>query len=164
MSEQVGRNHVRTSLREGRWLVLVGAFTGLSLGVGCSIDDDDRCADGFVWDDEFRVCLEDAGGTGGSGGSDPGGGGSTGDPELGSSCVSDDDCDGAEDDATYCLLDPRNPSDPGVCTIPDCTADACGDDYSCCDCGSVDLVDWPAPLCLLSDRSSQLEGIGCTCE
>ena len=147
-----------------RALPMVLFLAATVLPIACSIEDEDRCADGYSWDEEFRICKEDSALPPATGGSkNEGGAGGAGSAELGTACESEEDC-AASEDATFCLKSPLAPSDPGICTIPDCTADACDGDYLCCDCSTVTQLAWPGPLCVLNDRLDQLEGAGCSCE
>ncbi len=83
---------------------------------------------------------------------------------LGSACNGNGDCPGA---ASYCLKDPTAaPTDPGICSIPNCTAAACGSSYACCNCSAApnaDLMAWPAPVCVPSDNETTLVAFGCQC-
>jgi hypothetical protein len=139
---------------------------------GC-VTESNRCLPGFVYTAQYDACLEvdDGGGDGAvesdagiatsDGASAEGGEGGAG---LGASCNASTDCVGQ---ASYCLKDPTaGPTDPGICSIPMCTATACGSSYSCCDCSAApnaDLMAWPAPVCVPSDNETTLVAFGCKC-
>ena len=116
----------------------------LALSIGCTIDPDDRCLKGFTWDEDIRSCRKNPdtdsdtsdldGGPGEDSGPDSdteentGEDGPTG---MGESCTADgNECDTFE--ANYCLFDPTNPAQGGICTIKDCQADECPNGYQCC--------------------------------
>lgn len=140
----------------------------LLLATACGIDESERCPEGYVWHSQYQGCLgpEPAGGAAGIAGAAGDAAGAEANPgELGASCREDGDC--ATGPATTCLLDPTAPSDPGMCTIADCTAEDCGGtDYQCCDCTtSVALRGtWLLPVCAPSSRTRTLSGVGCSCE
>jgi hypothetical protein len=164
------------------WIVV------LCLGItplGCHMSDSDRCSEGRVWVEAYSGCVEPdqipgAGGenpTGAAGqagqagtptGSDEGGSaGATDVPNdtgLGASCPDTSACTSA--DATFCLKDPLNPTAPGICTIANCTSEACGEAFDCCDCTSSVLLGsvLTAPVCApLSNVSDLTTLAGCTC-
>jgi hypothetical protein len=165
-----------SAVRLSRW---AHAVLGLSLLlVSCTVPENQRCPDGYEYRDDWKVCIRipeeastggvagaaGAGGSAANGASSAGAAGTAeGTPDevaLGDACFDQGDCGGSVD---YCLLNPLTPDDPGICTIADCSAPACGGDYVCCDCDSVALVGWPAPLCIPNQQESQLTGLGCTC-
>ncbi len=139
----------------------------------CSLSNTDRCAEGRIWSDEYKGCLDpvvvsDAGGTGGQGNvsntdasSDSGAV-----PEaFGAECASTTECTGPK--ATYCLTDPTNPAAPGMCTILNCTAaDCAGTGNTCCDCTKSPMLGtvWPAALCVPDSNVATLKSVGCSCE
>jgi|HubBroStandDraft_6_1064221.scaffolds.fasta_scaffold351949_2 hypothetical protein len=159
------------------------AMVALGAPLNACVTDSNRCYPGFVYAPQYDACLE-LGDGGSDGGStlDAGGGGSTldagaavsdgataeggeGGAGLGNSCNGNGDCAGQ---ASYCLKDPTAaPTDPGICTIPMCTAADCGSSYSCCDCsaaGNADLMAWPAPVCVPGDNKTTLVAFGCKCQ
>ena len=109
---------------------------------GCSMDDDDRCVDGYDYDPETKSCLL----------------------EVDVSClweqcaVGGTDCDGCE--ADFCVNNPLGDTDaPGFCTIENCEPKGCPRGYQCCDCSAVDWV-----VACFSDQYAALAGAnGCDC-
>lgn len=158
-------------------LLAVSVLTAMCL-TGCVVDDSDRCLDDAVWSEEERACIPkpvvsdtDTTPTGDSessvdttpadtnpGDSDTTDGEGSG---LGENCTGDDSC--ATYQASYCLKDPMAPNDPGICSVPNCTASDCGADFACCDCTSSALVPWPTPVCAPAGDAGTLGSVGCTC-
>ena len=164
----------------------------LSMVVACSMSESDRCSEGRVWSPEYNGCVEPNGTGGGSsaatGGKSPAGGetgstslsagtagatapnapGAAGAPStdgsnLGQTCRSDADCTSGV--ATSCLLNPQAPADPGMCTIVDCDAAACGEPFDCCACAQSPILSasWPKPKCVPTANTGVLIAIACTC-
>jgi hypothetical protein len=142
-------------------------------GLSACVTDSNRCFPGYEYTAQYDACLQIAVADAGSG--DAGGdalaadaaaadGGGEGGAGLGSACNGNGDCPGA---ASYCLKDPTaGPTDPGICSIPNCTATACGASYACCNCSAApnaDLMAWPAPVCVPSDNETTLVAFGCQC-
>ncbi len=138
------------------------------------VTDSNRCFPGYVYAPQYDACLQvaDAAGdgavatdAGAAADGAPAEGGEGGAAGLGNSCNGNSDCPGQ---ASYCLKDPTAaPTDPGICSIPMCTAAECGSSYSCCDCsaaGNADLMAWPAPVCVPSDNETTLVAFGCKCQ
>jgi hypothetical protein len=162
----------------------------LFLLVSCSINASERCAEDRTWNSDYKGCWippdttagapASAGQTSGgdaAAGRSSGGGGAGGDSSaagasstrpnnLGASCKKDADC--TEGLAGVCLIDPNAPSDPGVCTIPNCTAADCGTDFRCCDCTTSPLLatTWKVPVCAPVPNVAKLTSaaVKCTCE
>ena len=153
--------------------IIVTAIVAIT--AGCTVDDDERCVDGYVWNDVEKACLlpidtsaaddtvsetvqgEDTGtSTDSSTGSDS-------EPEigLGETCVDDNSCSGYQ--ANYCLLDPSAPSNPGICTILNCTAGGCGGQFTCCDCAKSPFVTLPGPICAPNSNVADLSQALCEC-
>ncbi len=129
--------------------------------VGCTVEQADRCSEGFVWDPEVLACRlveidtePDAGPDTDSGDTDTDTNMELGIGEL---CWSDADC--ATFIASYCQLSPFNPDDPGFCTIKDCLAGQCPTGYLCCDCSSLGSQ----VTCLTEESAESAEQYGCTC-
>lgn len=157
----------------------------LSTVLACGISDKDRCSEGRVWSPQYKGCLDTEGVAGASSTGTGAGGDETasvaGAPaigngnlagaaangqtssNLGATCRADTDCAGGV--ATSCLLNPQAPADPGMCTILDCDAAACGDAYDCCDCTKSSLLGstWPEPKCVPTANAPTLTGLSCTC-
>ena len=150
------------------------AMVALGAPLTACVTDSNRCYPGFVYAPQYDACLQIAGGasdagappdaraSASDGAAAEGGDGGAG---LGNSCNGNSDCSGQ---ASYCLKDPTAaPTDPGICTIPMCTAAECGSSYSCCDCSAAanpDLMAWPAPVCVPSDNKTTLVAFGCKCQ
>jgi hypothetical protein len=151
----------------------IAAMVALGAPLTACVTDSNRCLPGFVYAPQYDACLQtlDAGPESGvaADARAPSDGAplATGDggAGLGASCSGDSDCTGR---ASYCLKDPTAaPTDPGVCSIPKCTAADCGSSYSCCDCSAAanaDLMSWPAPVCVPSDDKTTLMAFGCKCQ
>ena len=87
----------------------------------------------FYDPDRSKISDEDAVVDSGSDDQDAGGWPWSG---IGMECTLEDNaCEGYE--ADYCLADPYNPKEPGVCTITDCIEQDCPSEYTCCDCTLV---------------------------
>lgn len=139
------------------------------------VTDANKCPPGYVYASAYDACLvqavpSDGGASPGDAGvASEGGGSSDAAPSaeggLGASCNADSDCPSP---ATFCLKDPTAaPTDPGICTIPGCTAAACGSAYSCCDCTAAlisALMAWPKNVCAPQSNKSTLVQFGCTCQ
>jgi hypothetical protein len=122
------------------------------VSAACDIAPSERCSEGRKWSDQYQGCVA---------------------PEpapvwtdLGATCSVDGDCRGPT--ATSCLLDPTNTSAPGMCTIQNCSAAACGGtDFRCCDCTESQMLGsiWTAPVCVPSADVATLSTVAsCTCE
>ena len=153
--------------------MLRALFAALALGgvIGCSIDDGDRCPDGYHYDPEGLACLvcaEDETwdpvnyacvGTSDSD-SDVDAGDDGGPPTgLGEPCDSDEDC--AEYEASMCAINPL--TEEGVyCTLEDCTPADCPEGWQCCDCLDVDPLNSLA--CATDEDAVPLVNLaGCDC-
>ena len=155
----------------GLWLV--------ALSSSCSISDEDRCADGYTWEEELLSCrkismnndTESSGDTdvdtdqdaGVDSGTDAGIGSVTDTdvemlPEgMDQPCTpSGSECE-AYPEANHCLTDPRNPDAPGVCTIPDCEPGGCPAEYLCCNCFTI-IVN-----CMSETAAEAAITEGCSC-
>jgi hypothetical protein len=139
----------------------------------CSIGDEDRCTEGFVFDDALGICRPtqtDMGAPADQGPSvDQASAADQGPvsdgvaaPEIsidaaagaqfGEPCVEQTDC---VTEADYCTYNDFTKS--GVCTYKDCTADSCPTGWQCCDCSAVG---WP--IFCGPDNEAQLEAV-CSC-
>ena len=104
--------------------------------------------------------------TGGDAGADlpgdPGGGDGecqpTHDHQLGQSCNCDDEC---APEAPFCFADVMNDPGPLYCTIPNCTAGSCPQDYQCND--FYVNADPPQPPFCQKCLGGQPRGLGETC-
>jgi hypothetical protein len=145
----------------------------LIMQCACTVSSTDRCAEGRVWSDQYKGCLDpvaanDAGGIGGQGNtanSDASVDAAQPGDSFGAECLSAAECTGPK--GTYCLLDPTNPSAPGMCTVLNCTASDCaGTGTTCCDCTKSPMLGsvWPAALCVPDSNVATLNSIGCSCE
>jgi len=148
-------------------------FVG-GLASSCTISDADRCASGYVYISDTKVCslIPDAavGGTPDLAPSDnqdgavasgtpdlsaatvseAGGGG----PTFGTTCSTSADCQSAT--TNFCMIQPGAPS--GYCSKAQCTTE-CPSDYKCCNCAAVSLV-----ACFKSaDATAATAAIGCIC-
>jgi hypothetical protein len=151
------------------------AMVALGAPLTACVTDSNRCFPGLEYSPQYDACLQiDDGGEGGAGpdaapstpdgSTTDGGAGTDGGSGLGSDCNGNGDCAAP---ATYCLKDPTAAAtDPGICSIPQCTAAACGSSYACCDCSAApnaNLMAWPAPVCVPSDNETTLVAFGCKC-
>ena len=76
---------------------------------------------------------------------------------IGTVCeAASDDC--AEFDADYCLIDPTNPSEPGLCTVTGCDTRGCPDTYQCCDCSGLGME-----IVCVPDASAAAVSVHCQC-
>ena len=137
---------------------------------GCKISDADRCADDLVWDKTVRLCrapastddtetLQESDADGGAIDSERDTDADAGIEEtatFGTPCSNNDECTGEVD---FCLLDPRNPGEDGICTLEDCGPSDCPDDFRCCDCSAqgADIA------CMPTADAATAELFGCTC-
>jgi hypothetical protein len=140
--------------------------------VAC-VTDANRCVAGLRYAPEYDACLP-ASSPAADGGAAPAvtdaapdaasPDGAAAASALGAACSASSDCAGR---ASYCLKDPTAaPTDPGICSIPQCTASDCTDGYACCDCSGAalaSLLAWPAGVCAPSANGSTLTALGCTC-
>lgn len=82
------------------------------------------------------------------------------DSGVGAFCADDGDCEQYEE-ATLCVLNPMNPSDPGFCSLDGCEAGECPSELPhCCDCSSLDWI----VTCLDDDTYGMASSYGCTCD
>ncbi|MGC4068235.1 MAG: hypothetical protein QM784_27020 [Polyangiaceae bacterium] len=160
-------------------------FLALLMGVSCSVDASERCAEGRTWNSEYKGCLAptETAGTSAGGGASAGESGSAGQTSggsnggtqtgtsppknnLGSSCAEDVDC--SDGTASVCLLDPNAPKSPGVCTVPQCVSADCGTAFRCCDCTQSPVLasTWKVSVCAPVSKVEQLTSpaVKCTCE
>jgi hypothetical protein len=153
-----------------------------ALGLTACVTNANRCLPGFEFSASYDACLDldggadsaaapstapDAGGDSASA-NDAGGGGEGGAgasaADLGKVCNGASDCSGL---SNYCLKSPENPSAPGYCSIPNCTAGGeCTSAYQCCACAAAALSELQAlPIvCVDLDDSATLVSFGCTCQ
>ena len=130
---------------------------------GCELSDGDRCKGELVWDKRVKLCHfpdstneeNDTALQQGSGTTDAAIDSSTG-STFGSMCATNADCNG---DVDYCLIDPLNPNDPGVCTLENCVPDDCPADYQCCDCSALGAT----IACVPNAAVGTATLIGCQC-
>ena len=159
-------------------MVRITHVVALLMVFGCNVTDNERCSEGRVWSPQFNGCIDAVGGASGgtsaAGGKTVEGGASEGGASqasgtsdttnnLGAACTKDDDCSGGI--ATFCLLSPSAPTDPGMCTISNCNAAACGTQLDCCDCSASPILKtvWPKPVCVPTSNVAAVTGIGCSC-
>ncbi len=143
--------------------VLTFGVTCIVLVASCSIDDENRCLDGFVYAKMSKTCIpEDTGsadtetGSGADAGGDEdsgaaGDGGSTG---LGEYCETQEEC--APYEADYCAVNPL--TGEGSCTYQDCDATSCPAGYTCCDCTAI-----TGPKLCVEDGDVPDLGLYCQC-
>jgi hypothetical protein len=151
------------------------AMVTLGAPLAACVTESNRCLPGYVYAPQYDACLQAADGGGDAavvpdaGAMASAEGGATTSAEggagLGASCGGNADCSGK---ASYCLKDPTAaPTDPGICSVPMCTASDCGSSYACCDCSAApnaDLMAWPAPVCVPADNKTTLVAFGCKCQ
>ena len=151
------------------FLLAAAVSTAVLASMSC-LTDKNRCLHGSVYDSHFDVCFPVDGGN-----ADTGASGTTQDaapdqdsgaaaPSVGSPCNGPTDCTG---DAGYCLKDPANEANPGICTVAPCTATECPTDFSCCNCSAgalPALQAWPVGTCCPNVVKDQLVQAGCTCQ
>ncbi len=131
------------------------------VAVGCELDPDDRCQDGFYWDEDVLSCRLVEVDTEPDAGPDPDAGTDTDTNTtsgIGTQCYSDADC--ADFEANYCQLHPLEPENPGVCTFKDCLPGECPTGYLCCDCSNLGSV----ITCVDLEGAESAESYGCTCD
>ena len=143
--------------------LVIAALALFAVTGGCAFEDDERCPDGYQWNPDRNYCvmeeeIEEDGGPGADSGSVECVENEAGLDGLDQECFSDADCAGCT--ADYCLLNPMTPDDPGGCTLSGCESAGCGPDHLCCDCGSVTMIDWPVPLCLVESATQQVVDLG----
>ncbi len=144
---------------------------------GCTIDDEDRCPGGYVYNTEYKACEEEDTSSGDADSDSDadadadadtdvdadGGSGDGGDEKesgLGEACEESADCEDYV--ADYCAVNPI--SGTGYCTTKDCPANGdCESGYVCCDCaGSAVLPKEKA--CLTEEDATLAGGVGgCIC-
>lgn len=144
----------------------------------CSMDDEDRCPEGFYYHSKTRTCLEDTGESkdnksASDGEYDSSIDGNRVDQDataedtrpsgLGKSCTTMEDCTPYEED--YCSY--NDMAGAGYCTIANCSFGECPAGYQCCDCsnatislgGEIDI------MCINDEQASLAESVAsCTCE
>jgi hypothetical protein len=152
-------------------LAPLAGLAALPALAGC-VTDTNRCLPGYVYAPQYDACmmpgdaapapLQTADAAAPDGSDDAG---SADDSGLGASCADDSSCTGK---ASYCLKDPTAaPTDPGVCSIPQCTAADCTSAYSCCDCSGgliAALQAWPVGVCAPASNKTTLVSFGCNCQ
>ncbi len=136
----------------------------------CTVDDEDRCLNGYDWDPEVLTCRkiekdtdtstaatdvaqdagEDSGTTGDSDGNLPSG--------YLEPCEKQGDC--AAYEADYCLINPLEP-EQSACVTQNCTPGSCPAGSICCDCTTVTY-----PIMCLPDEATaeSLLTTMCDCE
>lgn len=147
-------------------------WASLILVYGC-LDDEDRCADGLIYDSETRVCLKftdtdtDTGMDELDASTEDQDGGPSDDTEdsrpsgLGESCTVTGDCLKYKED--YCFYSENSGS--GYCTVQNCSFGACPAGYMCCDCSTSSLFPIDILVCLNEEQGSLASSVaGCTCE
>jgi hypothetical protein len=147
------------------------ALAALGAPLTACVTDSNRCLPGYTYAPQYDACLQiadaspDAAIAREAGTATTDGGAAEGGSGLGDPCNGGADCTGK---ASYCLKDPTAaPTDPGICSVPMCTAADCGDSYACCDCSAAqnaDLMAWPAPVCVPGDNKTTLVAFGCKCQ
>jgi len=133
----------------------------------CTVDDKDRCLDGYEWSPWQYSCVKsvDTGTDSVDTDTDTGEAMDTETNGVGVACDGDTDC--AMYQADVCLKNPQTPDASGMCSIYGCTAADCGASYDCCDCTDVNttLIETSQPFCVPTDQAPLLEGsFGCICE
>jgi len=166
-------------------ITLVAAALPLA---GC-VTSANRCLSGYRYAPQYDACLQDTDGGGEDAAIDaaidaatdaaidasdarveaattPSSDASDASAGLGRACQSSADCTGGR--ATYCLKDPtQSPTDPGICSIPQCTASECTSAYGCCDCSAAlitGLKAWPDGVCVPAADVTTVEQFGCKCQ
>jgi hypothetical protein len=151
-------------------LLRVAALAPLPVLAGC-VTDSNRCLPGYVYAPQYDACMQL--GDGGAALAPDGAMSAEAsedapapdDSGLGAACADDTACSGR---ASYCLKDPTAaPTDPGICSIPSCTAADCTTGYSCCDCTAAlisGLQAWPANVCAPASNETTLVAFGCKCQ
>ena len=137
----------------------------LIIGIGCTLDDADRCPAGYVfastsrtcieanwcpegeiYDDEKAACVPDSNDTDAVPGDAGSGDGSAVDDGFLSGCEGHDACESYA--ADYCAIDPDQTE--GICTYQDCGPGTCPDGYQCCDFAVIS-----APkICVSDDKAA----------
>ncbi len=136
----------------------------------CTIDDEDRCPDGYHYDPVGLACklcgedqtwnptiyeCEDP---------PPPDGGTDTDTEqsgLGEPCASNIDCQDYV--AAICAIDPLT-NEGKYCTIENCTPADCTDGFQCCDCTASSIEAIQGIACAKDEDATQLVAMaGCTC-
>lgn len=147
--------------------IVTGAVT--SIGAVACVTSANRCVDGYVYVEEYKACAPVAGAsTDAAPAASDAASNSTSDAAaegLGVACGADPDCAGKR--ASYCLKSPLAPTDPGVCSVPQCSAIDCGSEHACCDCGGAqvpELQAWPRGVCVPRSDSSTVQSFGCVCQ
>jgi hypothetical protein len=158
--------------RELFWLFCTTAFL---VTASCSIANDDRCPSGYFWKDDYMSCLPivDSGtdtdtdtdtDTGTDGDTDTeNDGGSLDDsgapkPGFGIECTDESACEDYL--ADYCIVSPLAPTEPGYCTVENCSASDCPDGWQCCDCTALTWV----KACMDDENAATAASLKCTCE
>jgi hypothetical protein len=113
----------------------------------CTIDDDDRCPDGYEYLPDQSICYEQVDGS------------TDLEENFGDVCDSDEDC--ADGTADYCLI--QFGEDEGICTYTGCESDdpACPDTYFCANCTQSGIPGFEVVVCLPDDMadSAFIQGV-----
>ena len=125
--------------RHSKWILIA-----TMLAISCAPSDDDRCLDGYYY--ENKTCNkieEESTDSGGDGGVLSG---------LGDACGDSEACAGQ--DADFCALNPTKPGQEGYCTVKDCAGspDSCPAGYDCC---------FNLDYCLKTDDKAAMPGSVC---
>ena len=129
------------------------------IGTACTIDDADRCYGDYEWSEENQLCLMPDSDTGQDEGLDSQSNG------VGVACHSPQDC--ADFEADFCLDNPQNPADPGMCTVRPCVPSDCTGPFQCCDCTGQEseFIDTTMPFCVPDENVALLTTVfTCVCE
>ncbi len=144
------------------------ALGAVTCWASCTIDDGDRCLDGYEYDTKVRACTkietdtdsdtgpadvpQDAGGDSGANGD------SAGDLPSGylEFCEKQEDC--AAYEADYCLLNPQDAAQ-SACVTQNCIPGSCPLKSICCDCSMVTL-----PTMCLPEEATQDELLATMCD
>jgi hypothetical protein len=122
--------------------------------IGCGMDDQDRCLDGYYFEAESNHCRpiveeEECG----QGANVPEG--------FGTVCTEQDDC-ASFSQASVCQNE--NPMNlEGYCTYRECSPGGCPSCFQCCDCSTESET---KPTVCLSDQDAELaiNFAGCVCD
>lgn len=147
---------------------------GVLVIIGCSLDDDMRCPDGFAYEQNTRTCVKDEdietdtdtdtgidSETGTPSDSDGGPQDDAGPDDniptgYGQTCSGPAEC--ASFEANYCGIIPGAAA--GYCTIENCVPADCPAGSQCCDCSSINF-----PIICAKDADVEgLIGSFCNCQ
>jgi hypothetical protein len=125
---------------------------------GCTIDDDDRCPDGYEYLPDQSICYEQVDGGDDLPPTD------SGPDNFGDPCETDSDCSGGT--AEYCLVSGGvGGGREGICSYLDCDSDGpeCPAEYTCADCSQSGLPGFEVVVCM-PDSMLESPVIGNACD